>query len=130
MPIHYRPDYDNHIAYIVGEGDITFEECVELIEKQKADVGHRLHEINDYRGTKLKTDGDNVRLLAQMNQDLYAQIHDIRFAVVVDNDVGYGMSRMFKVWLQDSVEFEIFEDYDKAYAWVMEAATKEAAKRS
>ena len=117
MPIHYRPDYENHIAYVVGEGDVTFEDCVELIEKQKADVGYRLHEINDYRGTDLKTDGENVRLLALMNQELYAQIHDIRFAVVVDSNLGYGMSRMFKVWLQDSVEFEIFEDYDKAYDW-------------
>ena len=125
MPIHYVPDYENHVAYITGEGDITYDECVELIDKQKADVTHRLHELNDYRGTALKTDGDHVKRLAELNQALYEQIHDIRFAVVVDSGLSYGMSRMFKVWLQDSVEFEIFEDYDKARAWVLEAAARD-----
>ena len=125
MPIHYVPDYENHVAYITGEGDITYDECVELIDKQKADVTHRLHELNDYRGTALKTDGDHVKRLAELNQALYEQIHDIRFAVVVDSDLSYGMSRMFKVWFQDSVEFEIFDDYDKARAWALEAAARD-----
>ena len=49
MPIHYRPDHAAHIAWITGEGRVTYEDCLGLIEAQRADVGRRLHELNDYR---------------------------------------------------------------------------------
>lgn len=125
MPIHYRPDHQQYIAHITGEGLITFDDCVQLIEQQKVDIGRRLHELNDYRGIELELDARDVQTLADMNRDLYREMTDIRFAVVVDSDLGYGMSRMFEVYLDDSVEFRVFRDYAEAAAWVKEAADAE-----
>lgn len=122
MPIEYRPDYSQHIAYITGSGRVGFEDCVSLIRAQRADVGMRLHELNDYRGIELDLEAHQVEDLAAMNRDLYSGLQDIRFAVVVDSDLGFGMSRMFEVYLDDSVEFRVFRDYDAALAWVREAA--------
>lgn len=125
MPIEYRPDYAQHIAYITGSGRVDFDDCVRLIREQQADVGRRLHELNDYRGIELALEAHQVEDLAVMNRELYEGLHDIRFAVVVDSDLGFGMSRMFEVYLDESVEFRIFRDYDAALIWVQEAAALE-----
>ena len=127
MPIQYTPDYDAHIAHIKGSGRVTFDDCEALIRQQRKDVPHRLHELNDYRGVELVIDAAEVASLAQLNQELYADIHNIRFAVVVDSGLAYGMSRMFDVYLDNTVEFQIFEDYDAALAWVNEAAAVDKA---
>ncbi len=84
-----------------------------------------MHEINDYRGVELDIAADQVEELADLNRKLYANIKDIRFAVVVDTGLGYGMSRMFDAYLDNTVEFEIFEDYDEALTWVQEAARRD-----
>ncbi len=123
MPIHYQPDYDGHIAYITGRGRVTFADCEALIAKQRKDVPHRLHELNDFRNVELAIQPAQVVSLAQLNQELYADIDNIRFAVVVDSGLAYGMARMFDVYLNNTVEFKIFEDYDAALAWVHEAAS-------
>ena len=54
-------------------------------------------------------------------------VKDIRFAVVVDTGLGYGMSRMFDVYLGNTVEFQIFEDYDEALRWVEDGARRDKA---
>ena len=126
MPIHYRPDHAAHIAWITGEGRVTYEDCLGLIEAQRADVGRRLHELNDYRNVELHLTVPESERLARLNVELYAEVRDIRFAVVTDSDLGYGMSRVFQAYLDESVEFRIFTDHDEALAWVREAAAREA----
>ena len=125
MPIRYQPDYNAHIAYITGQGCVNFDDCVQLIKAQGKDVSRRLHEINDYRGVELDIAADQVEELADLNRELYANIKDIRFAVVVDTGLGYGMSRMFDVYLDNTVEFGIFEDYNEALTWVQEGAKRD-----
>jgi hypothetical protein len=127
MPIRYEPDYEAHIAFIKGIDTVTFDDCVQLIRDQEKDVGKRLHELNDYRGIKLHIKADQIEALAGLNRDLYANVKDIRFAVVVDTGLGYGMSRMFDVYLDNTVEFQIFEDYDEALRWVEDGARRDKA---
>jgi hypothetical protein len=125
VPIDYRPDYAQHIAYITGSGRVGFEDCLGLIRGQQADVGRRLHELNDYRGIELALEAHQVEDLAAMNRELYSGMQNIRFAVVVDSDLGFGMARMFEVYLHESVEFRVFREYEAALAWVQEAAAAE-----
>ena len=126
MPIRYEPDYGAHIDHVTGEGEVTYADCVKLIEQQGADVKRRLHELNDYRGVDLQLDARQAETLARLNVQLYAEVHDIRFAVVVDPGLGVGMSRVFEAYLNDSVEFRVFTDYAAARDWVLEAAVAES----
>ena len=126
MPIHYRPDFDAHIAHITAEGQVTYDDCLGLIEAKRSHVPTRLHEIFDYRNIETAFEHAQVEEIAGLVRELYANVSNIRFAVVVDTGLSYGMSRMFDVYLDQTVEFEIFEDYDAAYSWVNEAAKREA----
>jgi len=126
MPIHYQPDFDAHIAHITAEGSISYDDCVGLVEAKRGNVPHRLHEISDYRNVDIDFEHAQVEEIAGLVRELYANVSNIRFAIVVDTGLVYGLSRMFDVYLDKTVELEIFEDYDKALAWVAEAAELEA----
>lgn len=124
--MHYEPDRARNIAFIRGEGRVTYEDCAAVVALQHAHVHERLHELNDFRGVELMLSSTESERLARMNIDLYRDVRGIRIAMVTDSQLAYGISRMFAAYLGDQLEYEIFTDYDAALAWIEEAATREA----
>jgi len=94
-----------------------------LDDKRKIDEACDLHDVWDFRGTEPAPGIDFMSIMQFRNylaKGLKDRASPHRTALVVDDDVSYGMTRTFQtISAQLPSAFSVFRDLDAACAWAV-----------
>ena len=119
MPVTYRIDKALHLVYVKWEGTVPIEEARAHADRLRVDPDFKpdMAQISDARGVKMdETSGpDALRDLALESPFRSGS----RRAILVDEDVVFGISRMYEAFAQDvGAEIKVFRDLDAARTWL------------
>jgi hypothetical protein len=120
MPIPYTLDRERNRMYTRADGLLTLAELETHLDVEEADRAAGYAELFDARGaTTNLTPGDVRRLVARARQMQQAGTVIGPTAVVADNDVLYGMARMYAMLCEFvDAPVEVFREVEPALAWL------------
>ncbi len=118
MPVSYRIDKSKKIVFADATNELTSEDIRTYRRSVLDDPDfdpHFDHLFNFNGVTEVRMIGDEVRTLAE---DTIFHKH-ARKAHVVPNEVMFGISRMFSLYLSSEPdELQVFRDVDEARRWL------------
>ena len=120
MPASYKVDIEQRWVHTMIWGEVSLADILSALEKGLMDpeVDPNFAEIVDLTEvTRMNLSGDEMRVLAQKS----AFSPSARRAIVVpDNDVVFGLARMYEILreLQGETGIRIFHTLDEALSWV------------
>ena len=122
MPVSYQIFTQKKLTIVSYTGELTLEEII-MARKQGAadpDFDPSFNVIDDIRGvTSSAISFDDIAKISSKS----VLNTGVKRALVVSTDLQKGMAHMYKVLSEASGHiFEIFEDYELAYDWVMQSA--------
>jgi len=119
VSIEYVTDQARGWLVTTAQGAVTLEEVDAHLdlEERNSDLGRP--ELIDARSATTNVTADQVRRLAHRAADMLSSVRLGPTAIVTDNDVVFGMSRMYSVFAQRTgAAVEVFRDFDAASAWL------------
>ncbi|MEI8014653.1 MAG: hypothetical protein WCH20_07410 [Nitrospira sp.] len=118
MPCAYTIDLARSLVLSRGWGEITDRELLAHVHALTADprFARNFHQLADLRDvTDVRITASCIREMVRLNP--YGT--GARRALVVTNDVVFGMARMYQILSDESPdEFEIFRKLDDALRWL------------
>ena len=119
MPASYKIDKKNRWVHTVHWGVLSRADFVSIVDRglKDPDFDPSFGEIADFTEvTQVEVSGDDIRELAQKN--IFSP-HSRR-AIVVPNDVIFGLARMYEILrdLQGETGIRVFRTLDEALDWV------------
>jgi hypothetical protein len=120
MPAFYKIDKERRIVMSSGSGVLTIEDILGHQERllNDPDFDPSYSQLSDFTQVeKVELSSEDVRLAARKNIFLPHS----RRALVVKNEVQYGLARMFEIHreLAGEVGVRVFRTIDEALAWVL-----------
>lgn len=127
MPITHRYDPQKQALYGTMKGELTIEEFRSVGEGITSSASHSpsIRSIWDLRELDFtKITPQFVRACVDIRTSL-PERHPARIAFVVDDDLGFGMMRMFEI-LGDSLDDTtmVFRDLSDAEEWLLQEQPK------
>ena len=123
MPVMYHIDSERHLVRGLATGVVTFAELVDHLMEEENDDALGLAEVIDARGATTDLTSEQVRTLVSMTDALVRKGRFGALAIVTDNDVAFGMARMYEILAEPlPIEFGVFRTLGDAIAW-LEAVT-------
>ena len=126
MPFEIRDLDEGRGNLIIGSGTVTSEEYLTTHKAHLAQAEDKFrkyrYSLADYTAvTKVKVFSKDVRLIGELSKHAAAVNPDAIVAVVADQDVIYGLSRMWQI-SSDGTQWEIrvFKSTDDAKEWIAE----------
>jgi hypothetical protein len=101
MPITFTVDHGRHRTRAVATGSVTFDEVREHLLEEREEHGLRYPEIIGATHSTVTFSGEEARAIVRMIRDLAAAGAFGPTAVIVSDDVSYGMMRMIEMLLGD-----------------------------
>jgi hypothetical protein len=121
MPIRFTYDDQKNILFTTAEGLVCYEEVQRHLDAEAAanDLGYR--EIIDASAASTNITVDQTKELARRLEALMHGAPFGRTAVVTNNDVVFGMTRMLSILseLWSGPQIEVFRSFDDGLAWLM-----------
>jgi hypothetical protein len=119
MPVTYEIDVRRHIVRALAAGVVTYAELAEHLAEEENDDALGLAEVIDARGATTDLTPDQVRSLVMLTDALVRKGKFGALAIVTDNDVAFGMARMYQI-LVDAlpVQIGVFRELGDALAWL------------
>ena len=119
MPASYKIDKENRWVHSVYWGVFSRADLVSIVERglKDPDFDPSFGEIADLTEvTQVEVSGDDIREIAQKN--IFSPLS--RRAIVVPNDVLFGLARMYEILreLQGESGIRVFRTLDEALDWV------------
>ncbi len=121
MPFEHEIDKKNGILCKHGTGEVSDEDFRAQLVAEANDPSFRpgLLKIADYQHLKPSWGSEGVRRIAATVRELEDRIGDTRWAIVSNNNVVYGLTRMFIAVTEGSrVEVGVFRDIQDARTWL------------
>ena len=121
MPITFRIDKESGVVCTTIDGYVSTDEIIEGLRNimNHPDFRPGLNGIADLRNSDLNTFSADVKRIAELLVEYRDKTGPSRTAVLVSNDVTFGMTRVFQVFAeQSSVETAIFRDMEEAVQWL------------
>jgi hypothetical protein len=120
MPVTYEIDPSRHLVRTLASGLVTYRELERHVVEEEQDDAIGLAEVIDARGATTDLTGDQVRGLVARTDALVRKGRFGALAIVTDNDVAFGMARMYQLLCEISlpVRIEVFRDLEPALAWL------------
>jgi hypothetical protein len=120
MPAFYKIDKVRRLVISSGSGVLTIEDILMHQERLLADpdFDSSFSQLTDFtQFTKIDVTADQVRLAAK--KDIFSPRS--RRALVVKNDLQYGLARMFEIHRDSAGEvgIRVFRNLDEALDWVL-----------
>jgi len=115
MPISWR--IADGLVWLESDGNVPFEEWRAAVEAALAHPDYRpgMGVVHDWRSLKWAPSTNEIGARARYG----ATLGPIRWALVVPNDVGYGMGRMAEILTDEPpIQLRTFRDIKDAEAWV------------
>ena len=121
MPILHEIDEAAGTVTVTGEGDITHEEDLACFGAVLGNPAYRpgMGLLLDYRKRSSVATTDQVKEFVEAGAKLREALGDSRLAVVVSEEIAYGMSRMYSMLAEsESVPTRSFRDIGEAMHWL------------
>ena len=121
MPIRYAIDDAAGIVAVTAEGDVRQEEDLECFGALVANPGYRpgMGLLLDYRNRVSVATTEQVKQFVEAAARLREAFDGSRCAIVVSEDVAFGMARMYAALAEDSfIPMNVFRDPDEAARWL------------
>lgn len=121
MPIDCRIDEEDGIVYTTLTGEVDEDEIVKALSGIITSPSYRpgLDGLVDLRGHNATQSSAAVRRIAELMTRHHAEIGHSRAALVVSDELGFGLARMYQAFAQDSsIETRIFYELAEANDWL------------
>jgi hypothetical protein len=125
MEITRHIDTDKRIMYATVTGEITLDDVRADIERLVTQPVYPpgIPGLIDMRNATSQLRADEIQRLAYMVKSHGDVVGRTRRALLVSNDLLYGMYRMFAAYVADGpTEYRVFRDEDEARRWIEEAS--------
>ena len=120
MPISYRIDAERSLVVTTAQGVLTDGDILTMKRQLSADPGFKegMRELSDVRSiTDLQVTPAGVQKMAGL--DSIATPDDYKLAIVVGENVVFGMARMYQSLTERNLpHIQVFRDYDAAVSWL------------
>ncbi len=112
------------VLAVLAEGPVDFEEIRAHVLEERAHhaLGHR--ELIDARRAMPAVTAADVRRVVTLVRDEAQRVALGPTAVVVSNDIAYGMLRMLEILVEDVAAIRPFRDYREAVKWLGSAPVR------
>jgi hypothetical protein len=120
MPITYTIDPGRRWLITVATGPLTYAEAAHHLEMERDDGGLPLSEFTDATRALVNFSQPEVRQIVELLRHLGQHNALGPTAVVVANDVSYGVVRMIGILVEDVCAVRPFRDRAKAEEWLIE----------
>jgi hypothetical protein len=119
MPIRYSVDRLHGWLLTHADGVVTFEDIDAHLDIEQRDHNLGRPELVDARGATTDLTADQVRRLVQRATNMLRAVDLGPTAIVVDDDVAFGMARMYSLLADGAgVVAEAFRDLESATCWL------------
>ena len=121
MAIEYRIDKKRKIVFTVARDCLTDEELLKHRNKLIADPDFEkgMAELSDVRAvTNFNLSPSAIDDLVSADRQKHPKLEGYRLALVVPDDLGYGLARMYGIRTELNVSVGIFRDMNEATAWL------------
>jgi hypothetical protein len=119
MPIRYSVDRVNRWLLTHADGVVTFHDINAHLDYEQRNRDLDRPELIDARGATTTVTATQVRELVKRAADMLRMVDLGPTAIVTDNDVVYGMARMYSVLAEGAgAAAEVFRDMQEATVWL------------
>jgi hypothetical protein len=118
MGFSYEIDHEKKCMITRVSGPITYKDLMEHMTAEVRDQGHAYPELFDAREAKAEFTSDEVRQFIAFLKHLGKSSRLGPTAVVVSDDLTYGMFRMMGILLDDACVVQPFRDLEEAKKWL------------
>jgi hypothetical protein len=118
MPITYSIDRARRRLFAVAQGSVTYSEVVSHLEKERDDDGLPFPELIEAREATVVLSAAEVRQVVELLRNLGRHNALGPTAVLVGNDVSYGVVRMLEVLVEDVSDIRPFRERSAAEEWL------------
>ena len=126
MPVTYEIDATRRLVRASAKGIVTYAELAQHVAEEERDEALGLAEVIDARGATTDLTSDQVRSLVTLTDALVRKGRFGALAIVTDNDVAFGMARMYQILVGElPVEIGVYRELGDALAW-LDAAGRDA----
>ena len=126
MPISYRIDPENNLAFVKAKGVLKETDYIEVRSKLVKDPLFRpgMNQLADFRSVeKHELTSDGIHLFMDQEISLKPILKGCRLAIVTSSDLHFGLTRMFIVEMGETESsMQVFRDMDEAKAWLIDEA--------
>lgn len=121
MPVEVSYDAEKKVLWRTISGDVTLEELIASISESlnRPDFPAGLKSLLDFRAVTSFGHPSDVQKYTHLISQHKDKLAGIRVAVVVANDVSYGLTRMLQAHIDRlPLELRVFRDMGKARDWL------------
>ena len=122
MPMTYTIDPAQHLVLAVGTGVLTDDDVMAHRQAMTSDPRFtpQMREISDIRKvTAFQVTPAGVRIMVASDVKMTANGGMHKLAIVADENVAYGMSRMYQTLGEPNIRVVgVFRSYEEATAWL------------
>ena len=123
MPMSYTIDSDAGVISITGEGLLTDSEMIDCVDALRHDPALRpeMNTLSDMRRIEVGFTSAGVEKMVEVMRATEDRRGAAKAAIVVSEDVAFGMARMFESIADFSgvhPEFRVFRDIQSAVDWL------------
>lgn len=120
MPITMTVDHPHQRVLVRAEGEITFQDIKEHLESEDHAGGLSYLELVDGRGAHPTFTTGQARSIVEMLRRMGERSRLGPTAIIVDNDLAFGVFRMLEILLGDLCALRPFRDAQAAEQWLEE----------
>jgi hypothetical protein len=111
-------DHGRQRLSVKAEGYVTLADIIAHLEDERRAGILSYRELIDGRGARPDFAAEEVRKLVAVVRELAGSHRLGRTAVIVDNEVAYGMLRMLEMLVDDAAAIRPFRSEQEAEAWL------------
>ena len=119
MPITLGVDREHRLVTTTAWGQVTYEEIQSHLSEEEHLRATGYPELIDAIGASTTLTADEVRTLVNRTHDMLRQGPFGPTAIASDNDVLYGMARMYEILAErDGISIGVFRNVPDAERWL------------
>jgi|SRR5579859_110271 len=121
MPIAFSVDHEKQVVSTIASGPITFDEIREHVHRERDQGGIAYREFIDATQASAAFTSAQARTVVEIVRSLARKGDFGPTAVLVANDVTYGMIRMLQILLEDVADIGVYRAHERqaAETWVL-----------
>lgn len=119
MPLHYTIIESENLVYVSGTGDIAAGELLNHLNELSSDDRYKapMKKLVDYRRARpMSPPIEEIESFANEMSRLEEFFIDEKLAVVVQDDLSFGITRVFMAL--SKLESNVFREFDAALQWL------------
>lgn len=119
--INCEIDKNANLVFTTIKGEVTANEVLAALTGLLDSPEYRpgLNGLVDLRESDMDPDAKEIRKIAALLINNKERIGESRSAIVVSEDLAYGLARMFEAYADESsIETRIFRDMEAARSWL------------